>query len=895
MRGFIVLAFVAVLGLPTVFPALAQAGIEPENFGQLDVAPVDLSEFPTIKTVVTAPEGFTGRRLRASDFTITEDGAERTSRVVRRPTGELEVVLLIDTSGSMREAMEAARQAAVGFVDGLPGGIHVAVLGFGTETTVAAEFSTDKEQIIAAIEGLQASGETALYDAIDVALDQFDDAADTRRSIVLLSDGGDTASSTPIEKVRDRLQDAGTVLHAVELRTPESDPEALHALTVAAGGRVAAADSPAELAAVYTQIASLLVNQYLVTFEAQGAGPTALAFSVQVDGETAYAEQEIDLPAPAVPADGDPRLQIASIDTNAFPDVELRVVAPRPLSGHELDTGSFSVIEDGVERVIESRRITSLDQEVVLVIDTSGSMAGAPLEAAKAAAISFIETMPDGVHVAIHAFGDSPRVVVDFTTDVDALTGAIKDLEASGETALYDATLAVIDAFAARRPSARSVVLLSDGGDTVSTATRDTAVRRLAATDLALFVVELETLESDRAALEELVAPSDGLVTGVEDPRSLAATYEAVARDIGNQYVIRYRSEGAGSSALRVQVDAGGVTAEAARALDLPPAPAADRFLVSRTTLIMGAALWYVAMALIILTILSPGDRAAQFLPGAAGRNKKGKETTLGELAARASTAAGRTLQRRGYERGLNAALERAGIDLRPGEVLVLIVCAALAGFAIGMVVNGIVGGLLLATAVLIASRLLISLKISRRQARFSSQLGETLQLLAGSLRAGYSLMQAIDAVAREAQAPSSEEFRRLVVETRLGRELIDALRAMEARVQSEDFGWVLQAIEIHRDVGGDLADVLDTTAATIRERDQIRRQVKGLSAEGRLSAYVLMALPFGVGFVISIVNPAYLRELTHGGALGWGLLGVAGLLMAGGALWLRKICKIVY
>ena len=142
-----------------------------------------------------------------------------------------------------------------------------------------------------------------------------------------------------------------------------------------------------------------------------------------------------------------------------------------------------------------------------------------------------------------------------------------------------------------------------------------------------------------------------------------------------------------------------------------------------------------------------------------------------------------------------------------------------------------------------LGARLLVEFRAGRRQAAFADQLDDSLQLMASSLRAGHSLLRAVDVGAREdASAPTSEEFARIVNETRVGRDLSDALDEVAERMGSDDFTWVAQAIAIHREVGGNLAEVLDAVGHTIRERNQIRRQVKALSAEGKLSAIVLMA-----------------------------------------------------
>src|SRR5207248_5003984 len=131
-------------------------------------------------------------------------------------------------------------------------------------------------------------------------------------------------------------------------------------------------------------------------------------------------------------------------------------------------------------------------------------------------------------------------------------------------------------------------------------------------------------------------------------------------------------------------------------------------------------------------------------------------------------------------------------------------------------------------------------------------------------LQAGYGFLQAIDTVAKEAQPPTSTEFARLHSEARLGMPIDEALNGMAERVGGQDFRWVVLAINIQRQVGGNLAALLSTVAGTLREREQVRRQIKVLSAEGRLSAIILVALPFLLAGYISIVNPGYLQQLTQ-------------------------------
>ena len=257
-----------------------------------------------------------------------------------------------------------------------------------------------------------------------------------------------------------------------------------------------------------------------------------------------------------------------------------------------------------------------------------------------------------------------------------------------------------------------------------------------------------------------------------------------------------------------------------------------------------------------------------------------------------AALAAGlhRVLEARGLARPLSAALERAGWEPRPGEVVLRCGTAALTLAVLGTALAGLPGGLLGAVVVPVGVRVALGLRTRRRQAAFAEQLDDALQLMASGLRAGHSVLRAMDALATDTEAPMAVEFGRVVAETRVGRDLGDALDEVVHRTGSEDLAWVAQAVAVHREVGGNLAEVLDRVGSTIRERGQVRRQVQALSAEGRVSGYVLMALPvFALGF-LGLVSPEYVARLTTGAGLV--LSAVGALLWVLGGVWLRSLVR---
>jgi tight adherence protein B len=213
---------------------------------------------------------------------------------------------------------------------------------------------------------------------------------------------------------------------------------------------------------------------------------------------------------------------------------------------------------------------------------------------------------------------------------------------------------------------------------------------------------------------------------------------------------------------------------------------------------------------------------------------------------------------------------------------------------AVGLALGGPLAGLGLAVVAPVVAKVGLNIMAGRRRSSFADQLEENLQMVASSLRAGHSLLQSLAATAREAEEPTRTEFARILNEARVGHELGLALDETAARMGSDDFRWVTEAIAINREVGGNLAEVLDGVGDTIRERSQIRGQVKALSAEGKLSAYVLMALPFGISGFLSISNPEYIGKFTQS-MLGYSLLGLCVVMLTVGGLWLRKVVSFKF
>ena len=262
---------------------------------------------------------------------------------------------------------------------------------------------------------------------------------------------------------------------------------------------------------------------------------------------------------------------------------------------------------------------------------------------------------------------------------------------------------------------------------------------------------------------------------------------------------------------------------------------------------------------------------------------------------AQATDAASQVLHRnRGLEERIRHRLDGAGSRLEPAEWLLVhtavLVAAGLTGLLLGTGSVAVFALFLVVGA--LGPWLYLGLRRGRRVAAFGAAVPETLQLMSGSLAAGLSLAQSAETVGREGPDPVAAEFRRALVETRLGMPLEDALEAVATRFDSADLAWAVMAIRIQRQVGGNLAELLDTVASTMREREYVRRQVSALSAEGRLSAWVLGALPPLFMLYLLLTSRDYLMPLFED-PRGIVMLVGGALWLAVGVFWMSRLVKV--
>ena len=259
----------------------------------------------------------------------------------------------------------------------------------------------------------------------------------------------------------------------------------------------------------------------------------------------------------------------------------------------------------------------------------------------------------------------------------------------------------------------------------------------------------------------------------------------------------------------------------------------------------------------------------------------------------RAVELTGRFAEQRGILVRVEGALERADLPLRAAEALFFYaMLAVIAAVIVALLTSSLVITAIVVGLAALAPWAIVNFLGARRQKRFVAQLPDTLQLLSGTLRAGYSLQQGVEAVSQEVDDPMGEVLRRVMTEARLGRALEDSLEGAATRMRNPDFAWTVMAIRIQREVGGNLAELLLTVAETMTARERLRRDVSALTAEGKISAIVLGVLPLLLGLAMYVINPDYVGLLLTE-SIGNVMLGGAVILALVGFYWMKKTIEI--
>jgi len=605
------------------------------------------------------------------------------------------------------------------------------------------------------------------------------------------------------------------------------------------------------------------------------------------------------------------------------------ILTASTVGGGQIDPASVKATIAGVAAPASAQPIAQERRAVILLIDTSGSMGTAGMQTVVRAADAFLAAVLKDVYVGVVAFSTAPTVVTTPTLDRAAVRAGIAALKPRGETSLYDALATTLAQLGTSGD--RSFVLLSDGGDTRSRHTLAQTLAALSTSGVRAQVVGFKTSESQVSVLTSLANAGHGSVWAADSSAAVSDAFvSAAARAFGSRIrVIVTPPVAGGVQPLVVSATAGGKAFQGSAVVNLtaqsqPPSSASPTPSVlhvsgvqplpkatSKGLMGMGWLLWVALFAVflglvgVVIALCAPAfvsrhQRRVESIEAyvSAGTSRQDERSAVTALSASLVSLGDKFVDSRPSTPRTQLLLERADLPLRPGEWAVLRAVGVLVGVAGGMFLlrggstSTFVGACLGALAGYVLPVFFLKFAASRRAKKFERQLPDVLTLAASSLSTGFSLLQALDAVAADADEPSAKEFSRALAETRIGADLTESLGHLADRMNSKNMRWTGMAIDIQRQVGGNLAETLRNTAATIRDREALVRHIKGLSAEGRMSAYILIALPVGLFLYMLVVNKAYI-ELLWTTTIGMGM-SAGGLISLGiGVFWMSKMVKV--
>ena len=605
----------------------------------------------------------------------------------------------------------------------------------------------------------------------------------------------------------------------------------------------------------------------------------------------------------------------------------------RGVDPKQIDTTQVIARIDGKSAEIKLSPATTSTRTTMLVIDTSGSMGEAGMATVRTAVKDFLGAIPQDVKVGVVSFSSTAGVDVAPTTDRAKVQSVVNGLRARGETSLYEAVQESVAALGTQ--GERSIVLLSDGEDTVAGAgdggdAADRSARNAATTALSKAHVRAEVVafknDAGRAALNGFAKAGGGTVVSAADRDAVRVAFDNAAKTLEGQvrfdltvppglsgeYEVVLDGSAAGqdfSSVQRINVTAS--APEVDRTVEALPegavngdAPSAQLTSLSGYFLPIALGTVLLGVFIVVLSLFGPAFRSRRSArvseiehyglgappPGAHREEGNGalqeQLISMGDRVMSGRESTTKTMQR----------IERADLPWRAGEWFGIRVLSVVLGIIAFVLILGNKSVILAVLVGLVVGLLLPGIALrylaNRRSKKFESILPDVMMLVATSLSSGFSLLQALDSVARDAAEPAAKEFSRALAESRIGADISDALEHAAIRMESENMRWAVMAIRIQREVGGNLADTLRTTAATLRERETLKRHVRALSAEGRLSAYILIALPIGILLFSMYSNYDYV-SLLWTTFLGLGM-SIAGIISMGvGVVWMRKMVQI--
>ena len=620
-------------------------------------------------------------------------------------------------------------------------------------------------------------------------------------------------------------------------------------------------------------------------------------------GATALVAALLPVAASAAQSDG---LRLVEAGKADFPHRSYVLTLPKRTP---LAVGQVTVTENGqdVERlsVVPAGAAGQKGFGTLLVIDASKSMAGRPILGAMAAARAFAGRRNQNQQLGVMLFNSETKVLVPFTTDgAEIASGLTRTPALAQGTRIYDALDTALSLIDRAGLKVGTIVLLSDGDDVGSKLDPNTVTSRLRDSNVRVFSVGLRSGAFEASALRTLAQVSDGTYTEASTSSSLAGIYDTLGFRLANEYLVNWLSLARSGKRVQVKVDVAGYGAAATAGYRAPviERPIAAPVNTTRLDKIMQSGFTMLVIVVLIVALIvfalstflrKPGEslqlRLSQYvtLSGEERERKAELRQLLGQKA-----RSERSVSQWRWWQAFTEDVELADIAM-PASRLALWTGAL--GLVIGLLFVLITGSGLAIVLGLIApliTRTFVKIKLRRKRAAFAEQLPDNLEVLASALRAGHSLVGAMSVVVDDAPEPSRTEFKRVIADEQLGVALDDALGTTVRRMENKDLDQVALVASLQRDTGGNSAEVLDQVVDNIRNRMELRRLIKTLTAQGRMARWIVSLLPVALFFAIWALNPTYIKPLWAE-MPGQAFLIMGGIMVVAGSLVIKKIVDI--
>jgi tight adherence protein B len=570
---------------------------------------------------------------------------------------------------------------------------------------------------------------------------------------------------------------------------------------------------------------------------------------------------------------------------------------------------SESGVSVGKEVVTPIASAGAGDFGVVLAIDVSPSMRGQALENALSAARALAAQRSGQQQLGVLAFAQTPEVILPLSTDEQAIHNTLANtLQIRAGTHIYDALSSALQQLAAAHVAAGSVILLSDGADRGSSTPEATVAAAARAAHISLYTIGVRDATFNPTSLTMLARDGGGQYLEASASQ-LRKVFTSLETGLTSRFVVHYRSPAPLGQHVQVSVTVSGVAQPATLTYDSPaPRPTPGRharhvkaksFWVSTLALVVFAFAAALVLGFGVMVFLVPHlrreglqRRVGEFTRDAAPAGAEQSPGAAPRVHAPSLTRIERLLEQTEWWGRFKADVEVARVKRTPVELVTIAALGTAAvALAFGLWVSPWIAILPLLLGPL-ALRSGVRYRLHRQCQLFADQLPAHLQEVASAMRAGHSLVGSIASMAADAPEPSHSEWTQVVADEKLGVPLDEALRPLIARMQSDDVGQVALVAALHQQTGGNMAEVLERVADGARERGELRRELRALTAQARLSRYVVTALPPVVLVAVALLNPHYIRPLFHT-TTGLVLVFIASGLLVGASLVMRAITDV--